>query len=109
MSGGGNAVGTHSWTALSSITAGGASNLFRVASIGIGSTAVVTAASAVAGRVYTVNAKGIVKITTAGTIIPSVNWSATLTSGVLTWQPDNFMIITPLTSSGSTTFTGAFS
>jgi hypothetical protein len=109
ISGGGNAVGTVSWTALSSITAGGASNLFRVASGNITANATVTAASAVAGRVYIVNAKGIMKITTAGTIIPSLQWSATLTSGVLTWEPSNFMTITPLATSSTTAFTGAFS
>lgn len=109
MSGGGTAAGTASWTAQSSITAGGAANMFRVASGNITANAVVTAASAVAGRVYIVRARGIMRITTAGTIIPSVQWSATLTSGVLTWEPSNHMIITPLTSSGTANFTGAFS
>lgn len=109
MAGGGTATGTVSWTAHSSITAGGSANLFRVASAAIGTNAVVTAASAVAGRVYIVNARGIMRITAAGTIIPSVQWSATLTSGVLTWEPSNHMIITPLSSSGTANFSGAFS
>jgi hypothetical protein len=109
FSGGGTAAGTASWTAQSSITAGGTANLFRVASANITTNAVVTAASAIAGRVYIVTARGLVRITTAGTIIPSVQWSATLTSGVLTWEPSNHMIITPLATSSTINFTGAFS
>lgn len=108
IGGGGTAVGTRSWTAQSSITAGGNGAMFRVASGALTANAVVTAASAVAGRVYIVRANGILRITTAGTIIPSVQWSATLTSGVLTWSPDNYMVITPLTSSSTANFTGAF-
>jgi hypothetical protein len=108
IQGGGTAVGTVSWTALSSITAGGTSNMFRVASASIATNAVVTATSAVAGRVYIVRARGIMRITTAGTIIPAVQWSATLTSGVLTWEPNNHMVITPLATSSTANFTGAF-
>jgi hypothetical protein len=109
IGGGGTAVGTRAWTAQASITAGGTGSMFRVASAALTANAVVTAASAVAGRSYIVRARGIVRITTAGTIIPSVQWSATLTSGVLTWSPDNYMVITPLSSSSSANFTGAFS
>lgn len=108
FSGGGTAAGTGSWTAQSSITAGGAGSMFRVASGNITANAVVTASSNVAGRVYIVNAKGIVRITTAGTVIPSVQWSATLTNGVFTWEPSNHMIITPLATSSTANFTGGF-
>ena len=109
FSGGGTAVGTRSWTAQSSVTAGGAGNMFRVASAALTANAVVTATSAIAGRVYIVRARGIIRITTAGTVIPSVQWSATLTSGVLTWEPSNNMVITPLATSSTANFTGAFS
>lgn len=109
IQGGGTAVGTVSWTANSSITQGGTSNLFRRASASIATSAVVTASSAVAGRVYIVRAMGIMRITTQGTIIPSVQWSATLTNGVLTWEPSNYMIITPMATSSTANFTGAFS
>lgn len=45
---------------------------------------------------------------TAGTVIPSVQWSATLTSGTFTWEPNNHMIITPLATSSTANFTGGF-
>jgi hypothetical protein len=106
--GGGTAAGTVSWTAQSSITAGGAASMFRLASASIETNAVVTAASAVAGRVYIVQADGIVRITTAGTVIPSVQWSATLTNGTFTWEPNNYMIITRLASSSTANSTGGF-
>jgi len=108
LSGGGTAVGTAAWTALSSITAGGSSNMFRIASASIATNAVVTAASAVAGRVYIVRVRGIVRITTAGTVIPSVQWSATLTSGTFTWEPNNNLTITPLATSSTANSTGGF-
>jgi hypothetical protein len=109
MRGSGTAIGTVSWFATSAITGGGAATLFVPGSFSIATNSILTPVSAVAGRVYQIIAKGIMKVTTAGTIVPSVQWSSTLTSGVLTWEPTNFMTITPLATSSTTAFTGAFS
>ena len=108
LSGGGTALGSVAWTSQSSITSGGPGSMFRVAAATLATNAVVTAASAVAGRSYIVRARGLARITTAGTIVPSVQWSATLTSGVLTWNAQNLMTITPMATSPTTAFTGGF-
>ena len=106
--GAGTAVGSMTWHGTSSITQGGAASQFQVAATALGTNIVVTAASAVAGRVYLVRGTGILKVTTAGTIIPAYQFSATLTSGVVTLFADNHMVITPLASSGTATQTGAW-
>jgi hypothetical protein len=109
MRGAGTAVGTMSWFGTGSITLGGAGNLFRVAATTISSNIAVTAASAVAGRAYNVSGYGILKITTAGTIIPSYQFGATLTSGVVTLFAENNMSITQISDSGTTVTTGGWS
>ena len=109
MSGGGNASGTVGWFATSAIAGGGAATFFTPGSFSIATNSILTPVSAVAGRIYQISAKGIMKITSAGTLVPSVQWSSTLTGGTFTWDPTNFMVITPLATSPSTTFTGAFS
>jgi len=68
----------------------------------------VTAASAVAGRVYTIQGFGILKVTTAGTIIPAYQFGATLTSGVTTLYAENMMEITQISTSGTTTAQGGW-
>jgi hypothetical protein len=108
LRGAGTAVGSATFNGTSSITAGGAANQFQVAGTALTGAMVVTAASAVAGRVYVVRGSGILKVTSAGTLIPAYQWSATLTSGAVTLVADNFMTITPLSSSGSATKTGGF-
>ena len=110
MQGGGTAVGTHSWTTTATTQgSGGLTSIYRVADQSIALNAVVTGTNGFAGRIYIVDGKCIMKITTAGTIIPSIQWGATLTSGTLIWEPSNFMVITPLATSATTAFTGAFS
>jgi hypothetical protein len=108
LRGAGTAVGTATFDGTSSITAAGAANEFQVAGTALTGAMTVTAASAVAGRVYVVRGSGILKITTAGTLIPAYQWSAALTSGVVTLVADNYMTITPLSSSGTSTQTGGF-
>lgn len=105
--GAGTAVGTMTWDGTASITDGGAANEFQIAGTALGTNIAVSAASAVAGRVYLVRGTGILKVTTAGTIIPAYQWTATNTSGVVTLYTDNYMMITPLASS-SVTSTGAW-
>jgi hypothetical protein len=108
--GSGTAVGTLAWDGTASITDGGAANEFQIASTAITTTSsmALSAASGAAGRVYLVRGSGILKITTAGTIIPSYYWAAAQTSGVVTLYADNYMIVTPLSSSGTSTSTGAW-
>jgi hypothetical protein len=79
-------------TARGSITNGGSPVQYFCAS-SIATNQLVTAASAVAGRVYVVNLEGMLDITTAGTIIPSYQWGATLTSGVVTMSSANNIVI----------------
>ena len=108
IKGDGNAVGTVSWFGNSSIDPGLLSPVVT-GSQSIALNSIVTPVTSSPGRQYHVDVRGIMKITSTGTLIPSVQWTATLTSGVLTWEPTNFMVITPLATSSTTAFTGAFS
>jgi hypothetical protein len=69
---------------------------------------VVAPTSIVAGRLYIVRGTGILRITTAGTIIPSYQFATSPTSGVVTLYTENNMTITPLSSIGTSAFTGAW-
>ena len=51
-------------------------------------------------RQYIALGEGILKVTTGGTIIPSYQYGATLTSGTTTLVADNYMIIQSLDSKG---------
>lgn len=103
--GGGTAVGNIYGTARGTITNGGTPVQYSLG-VALGTNAVVTAASAVAGRVHIVNIEAIVDVTTAGTIIPAYQWSATLTSGVVTLSALNNMVITKLADTSVATFGG---
>lgn len=107
LRGAGTAVGTSTYHGTSSITAGGAANEFHVAATALTGVMTVTAASAVAGRVYVVRGSGILKVTTAGTLIPSYQFPTSPASGVVTLHADNFIVITPL-SNASVTQTGGW-
>ncbi len=72
----------------------------------LGTNITATAASNVAGRVYTVNVEAVLDITTAGTIIPSYQFSATLARGVVTLSPLNNMIIEKIANSSVATTGG---
>lgn len=106
MRGAGTAVGTTWGMTNSSITNGGAANQTVYGAIALGNTHTVTSASAVAGRVYTVYLEMVMNITTAGTIIPSYQWSATLTSGVVTLYALNNIVIDKMAETSVTTAGG---
>jgi hypothetical protein len=69
---------------------------------------IVAPTSAAAGRLYIVRGGGILRITTAGSIIPSYQFATSPTSGVVTLYLENHMKITPLTASGNAASTGAW-
>lgn len=94
--GAGTAVGTFSWGGTSAILDGGASSSFIVAATTLGTNVVVTASSSANPRQYIAIGEGILKVTTAGTIIPSYQYSAPLTSGTTTLVADNYMILQQL-------------
>lgn len=78
--GGGTAVGTFSGMSISSIVEGGASSNFSFNAVNINANNILTAASTTVSGVYTITLRGVMKITTAGTIIPSYTLSANLAS-----------------------------
>ena len=94
--GAGTAVGSFSWGGTGSILDAGASSSFIVAATALGTNIVVTASSAANPRQYIAIGEGILKVTTAGTIIPAYQYSATLTSGTTTLVADNYMILQQL-------------
>ena len=103
--GGGTASGTYQGFAWGAITNGGAPQQRGIGSTSLGTASVVTAASAVAGRVYNVVFEGTINVTIAGTFIPSYSFSATLTNGVVTLNALNNIVIekiaeTSITNSG---------
>ena len=101
--GAGTAVGTVFGESFGSITNGGVSNLTAIGSTALGTAFTVTAASAVAGRAYTVTFEGILNVSTAGTLIPSYQFSAALTSGVTTLNASNNIIIEKISDTVITT------
>lgn len=110
LKGAGNAVGTSTFLGTSSITNGGASNNFQVSSTALGTAMTVTASSAVAGRVYVISGTGIIRNTGAGgsTLTPAYQWSSTLTSGTVTLDAGNYMIITPLSADAAALSNGGW-
>jgi hypothetical protein len=106
--GGGNAVGSMTWFGSGAITLNGNRTNYRVAATALGTVIPVTITSAVAGRVYTVQGTGILKVTTGGTIIPAYQWGATLTSGVVTLYAENNLRIKQISNSGTTVAQGGW-
>lgn len=104
--GAGTAVGTATYQGDAAITANGAGTRMAVGSTALGTAMTVSPASAVAGRVYVVRGSGIINITTAGTLIPSYLFSATVTSGVVTLNAMNWMAIEKIAPSSVTYFGG---
>ena len=84
----GGAVGSFSGMSLSSPTAGGATANFAFNAVNINVSNVVTAASTTISGVYTITLRGMLKVTTAGTIIPQYNLSANLTSAGTATAPN---------------------
>jgi len=104
--GAGTAVGTVYGMSTGAITQNGTPIQTGFGSTALGTALTVTAASAVAGRVYSAQFKGIMNITTTGTIIPSYLFSATLTSGVTTLNALNHMKIKQIAATSVTTAGG---
>jgi len=94
--GAGTAVGTFSWGGTGAITDSGTAVSFIVAATALGSNIVVTSSSSGSPRQYIAIGEGILKVTTAGTIVPAYQYSATLTSGTTALVADNYMIIQQL-------------
>ena len=101
----GTAVGNIYGTSRGTITNGGSSVQYSLEAA-LGTNITVTEASNRAGRVYTVNVEAVLDITTAGTIIPSYQLSATLSRGVVTLSPLNNMIIEKIANSSVATTGG---
>jgi len=111
--GAGTAVGTFSWNGMGVAGTGTSTASAPTQYSAVQQTAVATAitiapTSATNPRTYFVTGTGILRITTAGTIIPAYQFAATLTSGTVTFGTDNYLMITPLSSSGTAVSTGAW-
>ena len=108
MRGNGTAVGTVAETVVASAVSGSSGFLGRSSSHSIAIIGAATPNTSSTTRTYLMQVQGFMRITTAGTIIPSVQFSATLSGGTVSYSSDNYMIITPLASSSTANFTGAF-
>jgi len=86
--GSGAAVGSFSGMSLSSPTAGGATANFAFNATNINTSNIVTAASTTVSGVYTITLRGMLKVTTAGTIVPQYNLSANLASAGTATAPN---------------------
>jgi hypothetical protein len=96
LRGAGTAVGSFSWGGSGAILDAGAASSFIVAATALGTNVVVTASSSANPRQYIALGEGILKVTTAGTIIPAYQYSAGLTGGTTTLVADNYMTIQQL-------------
>ena len=76
--GAGNAAGSFSGMSLSAPTSGGTTGAFSFDGVNINVSNVLTAASTTSGGVYQLSLRGILKITTSGTLIPQYNLSANI-------------------------------
>lgn len=74
----GTAAGNFSGMSLSAPTAGSATSNFAFDAVNINVSNVLTAASATAAGVYTISLRGVLKITTSGTIVPQYSLSAAI-------------------------------
>lgn len=110
LGGAGTAVGSFSGDAISSIAAGGATSQFSFNATALTVDNVVTAANTTASGVYNINMSGILRITTAGTIIPKYSLSAALTGATTATSPSSatFMKIDAMNSSGSAASNGGW-
>ena len=104
--GAGTAVGTATYQGDAATIVRGAGNRIAVGPTALGSAITVSLTTDVAGRTYVVRGSGIINITTAGTLIPSYLFSATVTSGVVTLSGMNYMAIEKIAPSSVTYFGG---
>ena len=103
------AVGTITFFA-SSATVGNGGGAFNVATAqSIANSYQITSTSTSTGRSYNFSAFGILRITTAGTIIPSYSFQSALTGATSsTLASDNYLLITPLSNSATTVSNGGW-
>jgi hypothetical protein len=102
--GGGTAVGSFSWRGTGSTADSGAASSFVAAATALGTVITVAGTSATSPRQYIFIGQGILKVTTQGTIIPSYQFAATLTSGTTTLVADNYMTIQQLDTQSAAAF-----
>jgi hypothetical protein len=107
LRGTGNAIGTWSYDGVGTLAAGGTPSQYLAQGITLGSITSVAPTSATAGRTYLVRGSGLIRVTTAGTFIPAYQFSTTQTSGTVTFNTDNYLLITPLASTNAVS-TGAW-
>jgi hypothetical protein len=108
LRGAGTAAGSFTWIGNGAITAAAAPTQYAHQAIALGTVITVAPASAVAGRVYTVTGSGILRVTTAGTVIPAYQFPTSPASGVVTLYAQNHVVISQLSSSGSAASQGAW-
>jgi hypothetical protein len=109
MRGTGTAVGTFSGFSQSTTSTNGIYYSYPFAATALGTSVVLTQLNDFNPRNYLAIVNGTLRITTAGTIIPSYQFITTLVSGTVTLYADNYLIITPMSNSGTTTAVGAWS
>lgn len=102
----GTAVGTVTWHAASTATPSTTLNAISVTGISAATATAFGATTSVAAQ-RIIQIKGLLRLTTAGTIIPAIQYSGL--AGVLTTYADNYMVITPISTGISTTVTIGFS
>jgi len=106
LRGAGTAVGTFYGMSTGAITQNVTPVQTGIGSAPLGTALTVTPISSAADRNYNVQLKGIMNVTTAGTIIPSYQFSATLTSGGVIPSPLNYMKINQIASTSVITAGG---
>jgi hypothetical protein len=96
--GAGTAVGNITATSRGNASSGGnAIQYYFNSSIEVNQN--VTSTTSVSSRVYSVNVEGVIDISTAGTIIPSYQWDATLTDGTVILSAGNHMVLEKISNS----------
>jgi len=110
LRGAGTAVGTLTFNSSGTTTSYGTSTQIYTSQNAISGTVQLTNSATGASRQYIVRGTGILRVTTAGTIIPSYQYSSTLVSATSsTLYADNYLIITPLSTSATAASTGSWS
>ena len=107
--GAGTAVGTFSVNAQVANSSLGAMTSIFVNDTALGTQQVITPSSVANPRQYTVYGTGILRITTAGTLIPAYRYTATLSGATSsTLFTDNYLQITPISNSATTASNGGW-
>jgi hypothetical protein len=107
----GGAGGTFTGIATSSIIGdGGATSTFYFTGVNVNTNNTVTTTSTTAGGVYIAQISGILKVTTAGTIIPAYGLTVNLAGAgtTTTCNATNYMRLLKISTSGTTTAQGGW-